>query len=136
MSSNIARRSGTEERSVGELFGELANEMGTLVRQESRLATAELTEKAVYAGKQVAAISVGMLLGVVSLSVLVAALVMGLVTLIAPWAAALIVGVVVGVAATAAAMKGVYALKKMDPRPEETLASIKETKSWAYEQIR
>jgi len=32
-----------EERSLGELFSELANETGTLVRQEVALAQAEIT---------------------------------------------------------------------------------------------
>ena len=35
-----------EERSLGELFSELASETGTLVRQEVALAQAEMTKKA------------------------------------------------------------------------------------------
>jgi len=125
-----------EDRTVGQLFAELADEMGTLVRQETKLATRELTQKAELAGKQIGFIAVGMLLATVSLAVLVAALILGLASFIAPWAAALIVGVVVAIAAFALASKGLNALRKMDPRPHQTIQSIKEIQSWAHEQIR
>ena len=39
------------ERSVGELFGDLATETGTLVRQEIHLASRELSQKASHAGR-------------------------------------------------------------------------------------
>ena len=40
-----------EDRSIGDLFSELANETGTLIRQEVSLAQAEMTKKATDAGK-------------------------------------------------------------------------------------
>ena len=51
---SVAVRNG--ERSISELFGELATETSTLVRQEVHLATVELTQKAAYAGRQTALI--------------------------------------------------------------------------------
>jgi hypothetical protein len=124
------------DRSVGALFGELANEVGTLVRQESRLATRELTEKATFAGKQVGFIAAGMLLATISLAVLVAAAVMALEMVLVAWAAALIVAIVVGAAAFAVASKGITALRKLDPRPRLTLQTLEETKLWARQQVR
>lgn len=35
-----------EERPIGDLFGDLARELGTLVRQEIQLAKVEMSEKA------------------------------------------------------------------------------------------
>lgn len=124
------------ERSIGELFGELASETSTLVRQEVKLATTELTQKATYAGKQAVYIAVGSLFGVVSLLSLLAALVLGLGALIPLWISALIVGVVVGAAAYFVVQKGVTALKQLDPAPKQTLLSLKENKLWAQEQVR
>ena len=40
-----------EERSLGDLFSELASETSTLVRQEVALAQTELTQKATVVGK-------------------------------------------------------------------------------------
>ena len=41
-----------EERSIGELFAQLASETTTLVRQEVQLAKLELSQKASQVGKQ------------------------------------------------------------------------------------
>ena len=41
-----------DDRSLGELFSELAQETSTLVRQEVNLAKTEMTQKASRAGKQ------------------------------------------------------------------------------------
>jgi len=127
---------GRSDRSVGELLGELASEVGTLVKKETRLAAEEMSNKASYAAKQGALVAVGALIGTVSLLVLVSALVLALANVMAPWAAALVVGVVVGAISSILISKGVVALKKMDPRPVQTLQSIKETKSWAYENVK
>lgn len=123
-------------RSVGELFGELATEIGTLVRKETQLAAKELGDKAVYAGKQAGLIAVGAVLGVVAAGVLVAALVLLLAVVMPAWVAALVVGIVVSAAAAIFAAKGIAALRTMDPRPWQTMVSIEETKSWMYEQVR
>ena len=52
-----------EDRSLGELFAELANETGTLVRQEVALAQAEVVHKATKVGKNVGSLVVGDALG-------------------------------------------------------------------------
>ena len=50
---------GKEERSLGELFSELAGETATLVRKEVQLAKVELGQKAAQVGKEVAFIGLG-----------------------------------------------------------------------------
>jgi cytochrome c biogenesis protein CcdA len=125
-----------EDRSIGDLFGELASETSTLVRHEIELAKIEMTHKATYAGKQATFVAAGGLLGVVSLLTLVGALVVGLGTIIALWLSALIVGVVIGAIAYGVAAKGIAALRKLDLKPQHTLHSLEENKSWAQRQIR
>lgn len=129
-------RSSGEERSVGELFGELADEMSTLVRQEIKLATTEMTQKANHAGKQATFIAIGGLLAVVSLITLAAALVLGLGKVVALWVSALIVGVVLAAIATAFVLKGVRSLQRMELAPRQTIETIKEDKSWVQQQVR
>jgi len=48
-----------DDRSLGELFGDLARDMGVLVRQEVGLATTEMTHKATRMARNVAVVAVG-----------------------------------------------------------------------------
>jgi uncharacterized membrane protein YqjE len=113
------------ERPVGDLVQELSKQTATLVRQEMRLAQAELQEKGKHAG-----IGAGMFggAGVVALygvGALIAAAIMLIATALEPWLAALIVGVVL------LAVAGVLALlgrKQVDqatpPKPERAMESV------------
>lgn len=130
------RRVPREDRPIGELFSELANETATLVRQEIDLATTEVTDKATYAGKQASLIAAGGLLGFVGLLALVAALVIGLGTLMTLWLSALLVGLGISAIACAVAAKGVTALRRVKLKPKHTLESLQENKSWVRGQIR
>jgi hypothetical protein len=123
------------ERSVGDLFGELAAETGTLVRQEVQLASRELALKARYAAQQGAAVAVGAALGMVALMAVVAGIILVVAMVLPLWAAALAVGGAVGVVASVCALSGYRALARMNTRPEQTLLSIQETKSWVQEQV-
>ena len=125
----------TREPSVKDLFGDLARETGTLVRQEVRLAQIEMTEKATFAGKQAAFIAAGGAVGIVGMLSLVAALILGLGTLIPLWTSALLVGAVFLIAAVALAEVGVQRLKKFDLTPRKTIFELKETSSWAQRQV-
>lgn len=125
-----------DERSIGELFRELADETGTLIRQEVKLATTEMTKKATHAALQVALLGVAAVLGAVSMLTLLGALVLVLGTMFALWKAALLVGVVAAIVAIAIAMKGLMALRRLDPVPRQTLESIREDKSWIQQQVR
>jgi len=119
-----------DERSVGDLFGELATETGTLVHQEVQLATTELTQKAVYAGKRSLRIAAGAALALVALATLAAACVIALAYAVPLWLSALIIGVVLGGVAYGVARSGIMAMKRADLRPTETIASLKEDKTW------
>lgn len=123
------------ERSIGELFGELASETGTLVRQEVQLAKTELTQKATFVGKQGAIIAIGALLGVVALITFAGALVLILGEAMPYWGAALIVTALLGVVALLVASKGLTAIKKTNLKPTHTIASIEDNKQWATRQL-
>ena len=125
----------TNQPSVKQLFGDLARETSTLVRQEVRLAQVEMTEKATFVGKQAAFIGAGSAIGIVGMLALVAALILGLGTLIPLWTSALLVGVVFMIAAVVLAEVGVQRLKSFDPKPRQTINELKETTSWAQRQV-
>lgn len=123
------------EPSLGQLFGELAQETGTLVRQEVQLAKAEMTGKANAALRDVGLIAVGGALAHAGLLVLLAALVAGLSTWMPVWVAALVVGLVVLGVGGFMASKALGALRRIDPIPERTVQTMKDNQAWAKEQI-
>ncbi|QXE91236.1 phage holin family protein [Geomonas subterranea] len=119
------------ERSIGELVSELTGEVRLLFRQELDLFTAEMKEKVVALAKDAAAIGVGGVLLYTGLLVLVAAVVLGLATVMPAWGAALLVAF--GLIATGAVLvlKGGKNAKEMDAKPEQTVGALKETVQWA-----
>jgi len=94
-----------------------------------------MTEKATFVGKNAAFIAAGGAIGIVGMLSLVAALILGLGTLIPLWTSALLVGVVFIAAAVGLAEVGVQRLKKIDVRPHQTVYELKETSSWAQRQL-
>lgn len=118
-----------QERSLGELFKELVQEVTTLVRQEMTLAKTEMSQKAGRVGKHVAFLAAGGAVAYAGLLALVAALVLLLAQLgMTWWLAALLVGVVVAGIGGALVMSGINALKHEDFTPRETMESLEEVK--------
>ena len=125
-----------DERSIGELFAELANETSTLVRQEVQLAKTELTQKVTSAGRDAGMLGAGGALAYAGLLVLLAAVVIGLGELIPLWLSALIVGLIVVGVGYALIQRGLTGLKHLDPAPRETIQTIKEDVDMVKEQTR
>lgn len=124
-----------EERSIGELFSELAAETGTLVRQEVALAQAEITAKATVAGKNVGYLAAGGAVGYAGLLAIVAGVIMGLSYFIPAWVAALLVGAIIGVVSYVLISSALSALRNMEVRPTQTVESIKEDAQWLKDQV-
>jgi len=118
-----------EERSIGELFAELSNETGMLIRQELKLARTELVQKATLAGRQLAFVAAGGLLATMGVFLLLQALVVGLSAYMALWVSALIVGLAVTAIAAGLVSKGITTLQHTELKPEQTLQSIEANKS-------
>jgi MFS family permease len=125
-----------DERSLGELFGELARDTGVLVRQEVHLATTEMTHKATSAAQNGAMIAVGGLVAYAGLLGILAALIIGLAAAgLGWWQAALLVGGVVALIGGLLLRRGIAALKHVDLAPRETLDSLKEDARWAKDRM-
>lgn len=125
----------SDDRSLGDLFSELANETGTLVRQEISLAQAEVTEKAKAAGKQAGMLAIGGAIAYAATLVIIAGLVLLLATFIPAWAAALIVGTAVGFAGYLMIARALEALKETEMTPAETVKTLKEDARWLKKQM-
>lgn len=125
-----------EERSLGELFAELARETSNLVRQEVELAKTELTQKASRVGKDAGVIGVGGAIAYAGFLAFLAALILGFGEFMPLWLSALLVGLVVGAIGYFMIQKGRSDLKRADLTPHETIESLKEDTEWAKEQIK
>lgn len=125
-----------DERSLGELFGDLARETSTLVRQEVQLAKTEMTQKATAVGKDIGFLAVGGLIAYAGLLALIATIIIILGTAGLPWwLAALIVTVVVLAIGGILVQRGLTALKRQSMAPEQTIQTLKEDRQWAKEQM-
>jgi hypothetical protein len=123
------------EHSIGELFSELANETGTLVRQEIALAQAEMTQKVTRAGKNAALLGAGIAVGYGAFIVLLACLVAALSYLMPVWLAALVVSLIVGAVSFFMINSTLTALKQSDLAPRETVDTLKEDAQWLKRQM-
>lgn len=125
-----------DERSLGDLFSDLASDTSNLVKQEVALATTELTQKAVKVGTNVGYLVVGGAVAYAAVLCFIAALVIGLGNLLGNyWLAALIVGIVVAVAAVVLILSAISALKKTGLTPTQTVETIKEDAQWLKDQM-
>lgn len=114
-----------QDRSTGELLSALSEQVSTLVRDEMRLARAEMSE----AGKRYG-IGAGMfggagLVALYGLGVLIAAAVLGLAAALDAWLAALIVAVVLFVVAGVLALVGKKNVDKAPSFPGNRVESVK-----------
>jgi hypothetical protein len=124
-----------EDRSIGELFTELANETGTLMRQELALAQAEMTGKLTRAGKNAAYMAAGGAVGFGAFLTLLAAIIAGLSYFMPVWLSALIVAMVVGAVAFYMVNSSLTALKRTSLAPDETVTTLKEDALWLKNQV-
>jgi uncharacterized membrane protein YqjE len=125
-----------EERSVGELFGELTQDMTLLVRQEVQLARVELEQKASRIGSALGTVGTGGFIAYVGALALVAALILLLVDVagIQAWVSALIVGGVLAIAGFVMLQGGLRRLKQTDLTPRRTVETLRDDVQWAKEQ--
>jgi hypothetical protein len=117
-----------QERSIGELFGQLSQDMTLLVRQEVQLARSEMGEKISRLTSNLISVAAGGFVAYVGALALVAALILGLNDLagISPWVSALIVGGMLAVAGYAMLHLGLAELKRVDLAPRRTVENIKD----------
>jgi uncharacterized membrane protein YqjE len=119
------------DRSLGELFSDLSQQTAELIRQEIRLAKAELTDKLADVGRHAAMIAAAAVFGLAALMALTAAIVLVLIEVgVAAWLSAVITAIAMGVLAFLLAQSGIANLRKKTIAPVETMHSLKETTQW------
>jgi xanthine/uracil permease len=124
-----------DDRSLGELFADLASETSTLVRKEVQLAKTELSDKVTEVGRNVGWIGAGGALLHAGLLALVAAAIIGLGRVIPGWLSALVIGIVVLGVGYFLLRRGLDALGRIDPTPRQTVETLKQDQQMIKEQL-
>ncbi len=115
-----------EDASTGQLVGQLTEQISRLVRDEARLAQAEVTQKAKRLGIGAGLFGGAGLFAFLGLAVLVAAAVLALALVLPGWLAALVAAVVLLAVAGVLALVGKKDVEKgIPPVPTEAIASTR-----------
>ena len=122
--STAGGRPDVEGTSVGQLFGELAKDLSTLMRQEVALAKAELQTEAKKAGKGAGMMAAAALAGFLTVLFLSHALWWALENVMDAGLAALIVAILWGVVGAVAFSMGKKKLQQVNPKPERTVDTL------------
>ena len=119
------------DRGIGELVKDLASQTSTLVRQELRLAQAEVTQTGKLAGKGAGLLGGAAVAALLGLGALTAVLIVALDAALPLWLAALIVTLLWLAVAAVLAVAGRNALQSATPPAPQTVETVKEDIQWA-----
>jgi uncharacterized membrane protein len=119
------------ERGLGELVKDLANQTSTLVRQEIKLAQAEVTQKGKLAGKGAGMLVGAAIVAFLGLGAFTALLIIAIGELVPLWLSALIVTLLWFAVAAVLALSGKKALQSATPPVPQTVDTVKEDIQWA-----
>ena len=126
-----------ENASTGQLIGQLTEQISRLVRDEARLAQAEMTQKAKTLGVGAGLFGGAGLFAFFGLAALITTGILALALLVPAWLAALIVAVVLFAIAGVLALVGKKDVQKGSPPvPTEAISSVKADISTVKESAR
>lgn len=123
-----------DQRSIGEIIGDVVANAQEMIRTEIRLAKTELRNDAKDAARSTAMLAAGAVLGLFAFGMLLFTAVWALDTALPQWAAGLIVAAAVAIPATILMLVGRSKLKQLEPGPEHTIESMKENVEWVRRQ--
>ena len=120
-----------DQTTLGELIGDLTQDLSRLMRQELELAKAEIRQEATKAGKAAGMLGAAGFAGYMTAVLLSLALAFGLATFMGLGWATLVVAVLWGIAGFALYSAGRSRLRQVNPKPERTIETLKEDAEWA-----
>jgi uncharacterized membrane protein YqjE len=123
-----------DDRSVGEIVGDIATDLGNLVKQELELAKTEAKNEARRAGRGAGMVGGAALAAYLTLVFLSLCLMFLLNNWMHPAWAALIVAVLWGIVAAVLGMRGRKELQEFNPSLQTTQQTLKEDVQWAKDQ--
>ena len=134
MSAHNADAPDQADRPIGDLVKDLAGQTSTLVRQEIKLAQAELTTKGKIAGRGAGMLAGAAVAALLALGALTACLIAALDTAMPLWLAALIVTLLWALIGGVLAARGRKEMQQATPPVPQTVETVKEDIQWAKTQ--
>ena len=125
-----------EERSVSDILQDILTHLQKIVRYEVRLAKAETREELSRALSSGLWIVAGVVVALSAWLFLLWTAAYALSTAMSAWAATLVVAIVTAVAAAVLIVGGIYRAKRIQPTPERTVESVKETLGWLKQSVK
>ncbi|GAB4097763.1 phage holin family protein [Brachybacterium horti] len=116
----------SSQPSPAELISRLSEQTSRLVREEFKLARAEMTATAKQGGVGAGLLGAGGVLAAYGFAALIATAIIALALVLPAWAAALIVTAVLFIAAAIAALAGKKKVQDLSLAPERTIDSLQE----------
>lgn len=123
-----------EDRSVGELLGDLYRGTSEILRLEIQLAKTELSQKASRVGKNAGFLVAGGAIAYAGFLAIIAGIIGVLALLVPVWLSALIVGLVVVGIGGALVYSGLKTLQQEQLMPQTTMQTIREDQEWLKDQ--
>jgi Flp pilus assembly protein TadB len=127
----VTSRPDVSETSVGQLVSQVTSNLSTLMRQELELAKAEVRQEASKAGKAAGMLGGAGGAGYFALLFASLALMFLLDTFMPIALAALIVAVLYAIVGAVLYSRGRKQMKSVNPKPEQTVDTLKEDVQWA-----
>jgi len=127
-----AANTGTDvgDTSIGQLIGDISDDLSKLFRQEVELAKAEVRQEATKAGKAAGMLGAAGFAGYMTVLLLSFAVVYGLSNVIDAGWAALIVAAVWAIVGGVLYANGRRKLREVNPVPRRTVETVKEDAQW------
>jgi uncharacterized membrane protein YqjE len=125
-----------QTRSFSQVLDNIVGDVQTIIRSEVRLAKVEIQEETVKAGKAAGMLGSGAVLALYAVGFLFLTGMFALELVVAAWLAALIVAVVIAIAAAILINIGRQRTKRVNPRPVQTINTMKENLEWAKRQAK
>ncbi|HVL99879.1 MAG TPA: phage holin family protein [Egibacteraceae bacterium] len=122
--------SGDDDQSLSELLSTLLNQLSTLFRKEIELAQTEIKQEVRRAGKAAGALGGAGGAGYMAAVMLSFALAFALGEFLPVWVGFLVVGVIYAVVAGVLFRQGKEKLDRVNPKPEQTIETLKEDAEW------
>ena len=119
-----------DEQSISDILQDILTHLERIVRYEVRLAKAEAREDLTRALSSGIWIVAGVVVALSAWLFLLWAAAYALSTAMSAWAAALVVATVTAIVAAVLIVGGIHRAKRIQPIPERTVESVKETLGW------
>ena len=120
----------SSDGSIGQLIGNITEDLSRLFRQEIQLARTELREEAGKAGRAAGMLSAAGVAGLLTVLLLSLAVMFGLGNVLDLGWAALIVAVFWAIVGAVLFATGRARLRTVDPVPQQTVETLKEDAQW------